>query len=99
MVVLGFNSTFTAKVISWLSVTHASFLAFSTSTNTTVFPKPPTTFLTGFCRGKRRKYAGKKLCLNQVSNSQTAVHESDRLTIEPPGQGENKTKKVLENDL
>ena len=29
------------------------------------FPKPPTTFLTCFCRGERRKYAGKKSCLNR----------------------------------
>ena len=51
-----------------------------TSTNTTFFPKPPTTFL----RGERRKYAEKKVCLNRVSNSQPAGHESDRLTTEPP---------------
>ena len=30
------------------------------STDTTFFPKPPTTFLTCF-RGERRKYAGKKV--------------------------------------
>ena len=47
--------------VSWLS---------HTSTNTIFFPKPPTTFLTCFCRGKRRKYAGKKVCLNRGSNSQ-----------------------------
>ena len=29
LVVLGFNATFTAKVISWQSVTHMCFLAFS----------------------------------------------------------------------
>ena len=29
------------------------------------FPKPLTTFLTCFCRGERRKYAGKKSCLNR----------------------------------
>ena len=34
------------------------------------FPKPPTTFLTCFCRGERRKYAGKKSRLNRGSNSQ-----------------------------
>ena len=28
------------------------------------FPKPPTTFLTCFCRGEMRKYAGKKVRLN-----------------------------------
>ena len=37
-------------------------------------PKPPITFLTCFCRGERRKYAGKKVRLNRGSNSQ------------PPGQ-------------
>ena len=38
-VVWGFNATFTAKVISWRSVTHVCFLAFSTSTNTTFLSK------------------------------------------------------------
>ena len=37
------------------------------------------------CRGERRKYAGKKVRLNQVSNSQPPGHESDTLTTEPPG--------------
>ena len=49
------------------------------------FPKPPTTFLTCFCRGERRKYAGKKSRLNLGSNSQPPGHESDTLTTEPPG--------------
>ena len=52
------------------------------------FPKPPTTFLTRFCRGERRKYAGKKVRLNQVSNSQPPGHDSDTLTTEPPGWAE-----------
>ena len=52
------------------------------------FPKPPTTFLTCFWRGERRKYAGKKDRLNQL-NSQPPGHESDTLTIEPPGRGFN----------
>ena len=51
------------------------------------FPKPPTTFPTCFCRGERRKYAGKKSRLNQGSNSQPPGHESDTLTTEPPRQG------------
>ena len=51
------------------------------------FPKPPTTFLTFFCRGERRKYAGKKSRLNRGSNSQPPGHESDTLTTEPPGRG------------
>ena len=48
------------------------------------FPKPPTTFLTCFCRGERRKYARKKSRLNLGSNSQPPGHESDTLTTEPP---------------
>ena len=51
------------------------------------FPKPPTTFPTCFCRGERRKYAGKKSRLNRGSNSQLPGHESDMLTTEPPGRG------------
>ena len=43
---------------------------------TTFFPKPSTTFLTYFSRGERQKYAGKKVCLNQVSNSKPPDHKS-----------------------
>ena len=49
------------------------------------FPNPPITFPTCFCRGERRKYAGKKSRLNLGSNSQPPGHESDTLTTEPPG--------------
>ena len=51
------------------------------------FPKPPTTFLTCFCRDERRKYARKKSRLNRGSNSQPPGHESDKLTTEPPSRG------------
>ena len=51
------------------------------------FPKPPTNFLTCFCRGERQKYAGKKSGLNQGSNSQPTGHESDTLTTEPTRRG------------
>ena len=51
------------------------------------FRKPPTTFLTFFCRGERQKYAGKKSRLNRGSNSQPPGHESDTLTTEPTGRG------------
>ena len=51
------------------------------------FPKPPTTFLTCFCRGERRKYPRKKSRLNQGSNAQPPGHESDTLPTEPPGWG------------
>ena len=64
------------------------FPGFLTPVLTQLFlPKPPTTFLTCFCRGERRKYAGKKSCLNWGSNSQPPGHESDTLTTEPPGWG------------
>ena len=55
------------------------------------FPKPPTTFLTYFCRGERRKYARKKSRFNQRSNSQLPGHEYDTLTTEPPGRGPVRT--------
>ena len=64
--------------VSWLS---------HTSTNTTLFAKPPTTFLTCLSRGEMQKYAVKKVCLNRVSNSQPPGHESDMLITEPPGRG------------
>ena len=60
---------------------------FHTSTNTLFFPKPLTTFPTCFCRGERRKYAGKRSRLNWELNSQPPGHESDTLTTEPPGRG------------
>ena len=53
---------------SWLS---------HTSINTTFLSKPPTTFLTCFCRVERQKYARKTVCFNQGSNSQPPGHESD----------------------
>ena len=59
LVVLGFDATLTAKVISWRSVMHM-FLGFLTPILAHLFfPKPPTTFLTCFCRSARRKYVGK----------------------------------------
>ena len=54
------------------------------------FPKPPTTFLTCFCRGERRKFAEKKSCLNWGSNSRPSGNESDTLTTEPLGRGSDK---------
>ena len=64
------------------------FPGFLTPVLTQLFsPKPPTTFLTCLCRGKRRKYAGKKVRLNRVSNSQPPDHESDTLITDPPGRG------------
>ena len=56
------------------------------------FPKPPTTFLTCFCRGERRKYARRKSRLNRGSNSQPPGHETDTVTTEPPGRTKKKLK-------
>ena len=50
-------------------------------------PKPSTTFLRCYCRGRRRKYAGKKVRLNQGLNSQPPGHESDTLITELHGRG------------
>ena len=63
--------------VSWLS---------HTSTNTVFFPKC-TTFLMCFSRDERQKYAGEKVHLDRVSNSQPPGHKSDTLTVEPPRQG------------
>ena len=91
LVVLGFNATLTAKVISWRSVTHNVFPGFFSPVLTQhFFPKPPTTFFTCSCRGERRKYAGKKSGLNRGSNSQPQGHESDTLTTEQPRRGQTK---------
>ena len=85
--VLRFNATLTAEVISWWSLTHM-FPGFLTPVLTQLFfPKPQTTFLACFCGGERRKYAGKKARLSRGSNSQSQGHESDTLTTEPLGRG------------
>ena len=56
------------------------FPGFLTPVLTQLFsPKPPTTFLTCFSRGERRKYAGNKFRQKRVSNSQPPGHESDTL--------------------
>ena len=79
LVVLGFKATLTAKVKSWRSLTPALTQLF--------FLKPPTTFLTCFCRGESQKYAVKKSRVNKGSNSQPRGLESDTLTTELPGRG------------
>ena len=85
LVVLGFNATLTGHI---MAVGDAyMFPGFLTLVLTLFFPKPPTTFPTCFCRDERRKYAGKKCPLNQVSNLQLPGHESDMLTTEPLGWG------------
>ena len=86
LLVLGFNATLTGHI---MAVGDAYvFPGFLTPVLAQLlFPKPPTTFNTYFCRGERRKKAGKKSRLNWGSNSQPPGHESDTLTTEPPVQG------------
>ena len=82
LVVLWFNATLTATVISWRSVTHISSVSWlsHTSTNTTPLSKPPTTFLTCFSRGQWRKYAGKRARLNRISNSRPLASNNRKET-------------------
>ena len=84
LVAVGFNSSGHIIAVDGAQV----FPGFFTPVLTQLFfPKPPTTFLTWFCRGERRKYVGKKVCLNRGLNSQPPDHESDTLTTEPPRRG------------
>ena len=74
------------------------FPGFLTPVLTQLFlPKPPFIFLTCFSRSERPKYAGQKVCLNHVSNSQPPSHESDTLNTVQLGQGKwvNKKKPLL----
>ena len=63
------------------------FPGFLTPVLALFFPKPPTTFLTCFCRREGRQNAGMKSRLKRGSNSQPPCNESDTLTAEPPGRG------------
>ena len=70
-----------------VSDTHV-FHGFLTTVLTQLFfPKPLTTFLKCFCRGERRKYAGRKVRPIRGSNPQPPGHESDMLTTKLPGRG------------
>ena len=88
LVVSGFNASFNSKCrIMTVGDTHV-FPSFPTPVlKQLFFPKPPTTFLTCSCRGERRKYARKKVCLNQELNSQPLCHESGTLATEPLRRG------------
>ena len=48
------------------------------------FPKPRIPFLTCFCRGERRKYAGKKSLFNRGSNHNHQVMSLTRLLLSHP---------------
>ena len=74
LAVLGFYATLTASVMAWRSVTH-TFPGFLTPLLTQIFfPKPPTTFLTCFCKGKRQKYARKFASTGDQTYNHQAHH-------------------------
>ena len=92
------QSVFSYRIINITSLNiHLLLFVISetiTSTNTSFFPKLLTTFLTSFSRRERGKYAEQKLRLNWGLNSQPPGHESDKLTTEPPWQGQGFMKEV-----
>ena len=49
------------------------------------FPKPPTTFLTCFCRGERQKYARKKSRLNWDRTHNHQVTSPTHTPLSHPG--------------
>ena len=59
------------------------------------FPKPPTTFLTCFCRGERRKYPGKKS--RQTHNHQ--VTSWTRSPLSHPGGADSKLQTFAEDNF
>ena len=78
-----FNATFTARVISWRSVTHV-FSGFLTPVLTPLsFQRRYLLFIhsSAEVKGENKK---KKVHLNRVSNSRPPGHESNTLTTEPP---------------
>ena len=62
------------------------FPGFFTPVLTQLFlPKPPTTFLTCFCRGERRKHAGKKVASTGDRTRNHQVMSPTRSSLSHPG--------------
>ena len=97
LVVLGFNATLTSKIISWRSLTHMCFLAFSHQYQHNFFSKPLTTFLTCFSRGERRKNAGKKS--SPQPGIELTTTRSDTLTTEPRFASFDNIGSILQDNL
>ena len=88
LVVLGFNATLTAKVVSWQLVMNMCFLAFSHQYyNNFSFKSHRQLFSHASAAVRGENTLGKKVCRNRGSNSQPPGHKSDTLTTEPPGRG------------
>ena len=63
---------------------HVSWLS-HTSTNSTFFPKPPTTFLTALAEVRGENTPERKCASTGYRSHNHQGHESDTLTTEPPG--------------
>ena len=101
LVLLKFNGTFFYSLCHIMAVGDARlFPGFLTPVLTQLFfPKPPTTFLTCFSRGERRKYAGKKFRLNRVSTHNHQVISPTRSPLSQPGGGLNKWDNSTRSDF
>ena len=78
LVVLGFNATLTAKVISWQLVTYMCFLA-----NTTLLSRATDYFSHMLLQNREVKIRRKESLPQTGSKSQPPGHESDTLTTQP----------------
>ena len=84
------QSDFLSTFFTLLTVYHTKKLTFNVQAKDSFCKhcrKKEKMLVACFCRGERRKYAGKKSRLNRGSNSKPPGHESDTLTTEPPGRG------------
>ena len=87
LVVLGFNATLTTKVISWRSVTHVCFLAFSHQCYHKFSFQSHKLLFSHASAKVRGENTPERSRLNRGSNSQPPGHESNTLTTEPPERG------------
>ena len=84
-----FGIGLTDRVISWWSMTHMCFLAFSHQYHHKFsFQSHRLLFSHASAEVRGEKYARKKVCLNRGSNSQPPGHESETLTTQPPWKGQ-----------
>ena len=84
LVVLGFNASLTAKVLSWRSLTQMCSWLSHTSTNTTFFTKPATIFLTCF-GGERRNTPQRKFASTGYRTHNHQVMSQTRLPLSHQG--------------
>ena len=91
-----FNATLTAKVISWRSVTHMCFLAFSPVLTQLFFPKPPTTFSHASAEVRGENTPEIKVA---STGEQTHNHQVISPTRSSPGRGVNDENVYIGRDV